>query len=73
MTELDVRGFDCPIPVVKTKKIMDEHHGEQICVLSDSAVARENVTRLAESRGYEVKSEAAGADEFRLLLTPSGK
>jgi len=73
MKELDVRGLDCPIPVVKTKKAMDEKPGEQICVLADSAVAKENVTRLAESRGYEVKSEAAGTDEFRLLLTPSGK
>lgn len=70
---MDVRGFDCPIPVVKAKKMMDEHPGEQFIVLADSSVARENVTRLAESRGYEVKSEASGADEFRLLLSPSGK
>ena len=73
MKELDVRGFDCPIPVVKTKKAMDEQPGEQICVFADSAVAKENVTRLAEGRGYKVESERTGADEFRLLLTPRGK
>jgi tRNA 2-thiouridine synthesizing protein A len=73
MRELDVRGFDCPIPVVKTKKAMDERPDEQIRVFADSAVAKENVTRLAESRGYNVESERSGADEFRLLLTPLGK
>lgn len=70
MRELDVRGFDCPIPVVKTKKAMDETPREQLQVLADSAVARENVTRLAESRGYRVESGKTAADEFRLLLTP---
>jgi len=73
MRELDLRGFDCPIPVVKTKKTMDEQPGEQFTVLADSAVAKENVTRLAESRGYKVQTEKAGGDEFRLLLTPLGK
>lgn len=73
MLELDVRGFGCPIPVVKTKKAMDEKPGEQISILLESAVARENVTRLAESRNYRVESENADAGEFRLLLTPPGK
>lgn len=73
MRELDVRGFDCPIPVVKTKKAMDEKPGEMLLVLADSAVAKENVTRLAESRGYRVEAKKDGEVEFRLLLTPSGK
>lgn len=73
MLELDLRGFGCPIPVVKTKKAMDENPGESIVVLLESAVARENVTRLAESRKYGVESGKADEGEFRLLLTPSVK
>ena len=73
MLELDLRGFGCPIPVVKTKKAMDEKPGEPISILLESAVTRENVTRLAESRNYRVESENADAGEFHLLLTPPGK
>ncbi|MCK4721832.1 MAG: sulfurtransferase TusA family protein, partial [Dehalococcoidia bacterium] len=28
MIEVDVRGFSCPIPVVKTKKAIEEHPDE---------------------------------------------
>ncbi len=72
MIEVDARGFSCPIPVVKTKKAIDENHGAQITVLVDSAVAKENVSRMAESHGYTVKSEGI-KDGFRLLLSPSIK
>lgn len=72
MIEVDARGFSCPIPVVRTKKAIDENPGEEIAVLVETAVSRENVTRLAESRGYRVKVESI-ADEYRLVLTPPGE
>ena len=71
MTEIDVRGFSCPIPVVKTKKAMEAGSREVLTVLAETAVALENVSRLAESRGYTVKVTEAGG-EYRLLLTPPG-
>jgi len=72
MVEVDVRGFSCPIPVVKTKKAIDEHPNEELKVLVETAVSKENVSRLAQSKGYTVKVDEAGG-EFRLLLTPSYK
>jgi len=72
MTEVDVRGYSCPIPVVKTKKAMDENPEETLTVLLETQVSRENVSRLAESRGYAVEAEEISG-EFRLTLTPSGK
>ena len=72
MTEIDVRGFSCPIPVVKTKKAIEENPVEKITVLVESSVSRENVTRLAESRGYSVTVEEA-PDGYRLVLKPAGK
>jgi tRNA 2-thiouridine synthesizing protein A len=72
MTEVDARGFSCPIPVVKTKKAMDENPGKTITVLVETAVSRENVSRLAEGRGYGVKSEEVSG-EYRLTLTPPEK
>lgn len=69
MAEIDVRGFSCPIPVVKTKKAMDENPGDVLTVLIETAVSRENVSRLAESRGYSIKAEEVSG-EYRLTLTP---
>ena len=72
MIEVDVRGFSCPIPVVRTKKAMDEHPDDQLSVLVETAVSKENVSRLAESRGYSVEIGEA-EDGFRVLLSPPGR
>ncbi len=71
MTEVDVRGYSCPIPVVKTKKAMDNKPGDVLTVLIETAVSKENVSRLAESRGYSIKAEEVSG-EYRLTLTPPG-
>ena len=72
MIEVDVRGFSCPIPVVKAKKAFDDNPNESVTVLVESAVSKENVSRLAQSRGYAVVIEET-ADGYKLLLTPPGK
>ncbi|MBN1862655.1 MAG: sulfurtransferase TusA family protein [Dehalococcoidales bacterium] len=72
MVEVDVRGFSCPIPVVRTKKAMEQNPNEVIAVLVEVEVSRENVLRLAESQGYSVETEEVSG-EYRLILTPPGK
>jgi tRNA 2-thiouridine synthesizing protein A len=72
MVEIDARGLSCPIPVVKTKKAMDTAPAETLTVLLETAVSKENVSRLASSRGYSVKEEKVSG-EYRLTLTPSKK
>ncbi len=69
MIEVDVRGFSCPIPVVKTKKAIEGNPGEPVTVLVETAVSKENVSRLAESKGYSVEVEEV-EDGFRLSLSP---
>ena len=71
MIELDLRGLSCPIPVVKTKQAIDKNPGEPIAILLETAVARENVSRLAASKNYSVQVEAIAHEECRLLLTPA--
>jgi tRNA 2-thiouridine synthesizing protein A len=73
MVEVDVRGFGCPIPVVKTKKAMEENPKEPITVLVETAVSKENVSRLAQSRKYTVQVEETTGDEYRVLLNPPVK
>ena len=67
-----MRGFSCPIPVVKTKKAIEEHPDEPLNVLVETAVSKENVSRLAEGKGYSVEVEEV-EDGFRLSLSPSGR
>jgi len=71
MIEVDLRGLSCPIPVVRTKKAIDENPGESITVLVESAVSKENVSRLVEGRGYSINIEEL-EDGFKLLLNPQG-
>ena len=72
MIEVDVRGFSCPIPVVKTQKAIEENPDEVLNVVMETEVSKENVSLLARSKGYSVKVVEAG-EEFCLQLTPPGK
>ncbi len=72
MIEVDARGFSCPIPVVKTKEAIDKNPKEPLAVLVDNEVSKENVSRLAKSRGYSVEIEKV-EDGFRLKLSPLAK
>lgn len=72
MIEVDVRGFSCPIPVVRTQKAIEENPNEILTVVTETGVTRENVSRLAQSKGYTVKVEEVG-DDFYIKLIPPGK
>lgn len=69
MIEVDVRGFSCPVPVARTKKAMEENPAEPLSVLVESAVSKENVSRLAKGRGYSI-TVVDVEDGFRLVLSP---
>jgi len=73
MIKVDVRGFSCPIPVVKTKKAIEENPGEVVTVLVETTVSKENVSRLAEGKGYDVKVEEVSGGEYYLQLIPLSK
>ena len=72
MIEVDARGFSCPIPVVKTVKAITDNPDKEIIVLVGEAVAKENVSRIAQSKGYKVNVQATD-EGFRLLLSPTAK
>ncbi|HPD57153.1 MAG TPA: sulfurtransferase TusA family protein [Smithellaceae bacterium] len=71
MIEVDVRGLGCPVPVIRTKEAMEKNPKETINVLLDSEAARENVSRMAQSKKYEVKTEQGQDEEYKLVLTPA--
>jgi len=68
MNTVDARGLSCPEPVLRTSNALkDLPAGEQLEVLVDTVTSRNNVERMARSKGYAVKVESSG-DGFRLLI-----
>ena len=67
MNEIDARGLSCPLPVIKTKKALEETAEGELLVIVDNAAARDNVTRLAKSKKCAVSVEKKG-DDFYLTL-----
>lgn len=66
--EIDARGLLCPEPVLLTKKVLDTMTGGTVQVLVSNMAARENVTRLAENKGWRVDVSQQGED-IMLVLT----
>lgn len=68
MEKVDVRGLSCPMPVIRTKKVIDQG-AKQILVVGTTQVAKENVMKLAKSNGYAIKMNVDGKDEWEMELS----
>ncbi len=68
---VDARGSLCPIPVIETKKVLENHPGEAVLTLVDNEVSRDNVKKFAVSKGYSVEIKEDGPD-FAILMSPAG-
>ncbi|ERM93123.1 sulfurtransferase-like selenium metabolism protein YedF [Caldanaerobacter subterraneus] len=54
---VDARGKNCPIPVIMTKKALENIQEGKILVIVDNETAKENVSKYAKSAGCEVAVE----------------
>lgn len=52
-TTLDLKGMQCPKPVLETQKAFKDQSITEFEVIVDNAAARENLKRLADSKGYK--------------------
>jgi len=66
---VDARGLDCPHPVILTNKAFDE--SDAVTTIVDNEVAKENVSRLAKSKGFSIEVEEKEGD-FHLHLKREG-
>ena len=64
MKELDVRGLSCPMPLMQTKKALEDAPAE-ILVHTDSGTAKANVTALLADEGYTVTVNESD-EEYRI-------
>ena len=65
---VDTRCLSCPIPVVMVQQAIKKDAPATLEVLADAKVAVENITRLANTNGYQVSVMEDGLD-FKLTLT----
>ncbi|NLJ71844.1 MAG: sulfurtransferase-like selenium metabolism protein YedF [Syntrophomonadaceae bacterium] len=57
---IDARNLTCPQPVILTKKAMDNNPSLSLTTIVSNDIAKENVTKLATSCGYDVEVEEKG-------------
>jgi tRNA 2-thiouridine synthesizing protein A len=67
VVEVNAKGLACPQPVVLTTKALDEIECGEVIVSVTGEVARDNVMRMAESRGCTVSHEMKD-DSFILRI-----
>jgi TusA-related sulfurtransferase len=67
--DLDLWGYECPMPVVKVLKALEKNPGENILARVEKASACDDIARIAKKRGYSVKIEGVNGD-FRVTLAP---
>ncbi|MGI5911078.1 MAG: sulfurtransferase TusA family protein [Syntrophomonadaceae bacterium] len=67
MEKLDVRGLSCPVPVLRTKKIIDNGVTE-LHIVGSSQVSKENVIRLAKSQGFEIDIKLDNKDLWEIEI-----
>lgn len=73
MIKVNAIGDNCPIPVIKTKKAMQEVTGDEtIEVLVDNEIAVRNVTKMAMSAGASASSEKTAEKEFKITILMNG-
>jgi len=67
--ELDVRGLICPIPVLKTKKAIEElPEGETLTIVGDYKPALDNIKRFVEAHGHMIISTEESEDGFKIVV-----
>ncbi|MCB4363867.1 sulfurtransferase TusA family protein [Hydrogenophaga taeniospiralis] len=67
--ELDARGLNCPLPILKAKKALaDMHSGQVLRVISTDAGSVRDFQAFAKQTGNELlEQQTVGGDHFTLI------
>lgn len=67
---IDAMGDVCPVPVVKTKKAIDEigSQGGILEIFVDNEIAVQNLIKLGKGKGCSVLSEKMEKNKFRVVI-----
>jgi tRNA 2-thiouridine synthesizing protein A len=63
--ELDTRGLNCPLPILKAKKALaDMHSGEVLKVVATDPGSVRDFQAFARQTGNELVEQTSASDEF---------
>lgn len=67
MIQVDVRGFSCPEPLIRTRNAINSLEDNGILeILVDTVTSRENVRRFLIGKGFTVETEVL-EEGFKVL------
>ncbi len=67
--ELDTRGLNCPLPILKAKKALaDMQSGDLLRVVSTDAGSVRDFQAFARQTGNELVEQTSAADEYVHVL-----
>jgi tRNA 2-thiouridine synthesizing protein A len=65
---VDARGFSCPQPVLMTLEEIKKVDKGEIVILVDTDTSKENVSRAATSKGWQVKEIQQEGEGYRIII-----
>ncbi|MEY4980069.1 MAG: hypothetical protein RLZZ352_2339 [Pseudomonadota bacterium] len=67
--ELDARGLNCPLPILKAKKALaDMSSGQTLCVIATDSGSVRDFQAFAKQTGNELlEQKTVGGDHYSLL------
>ena len=65
---VDARGLSCPQPVLETMNAMKDKKTGQIVILVDTDTSKENVSRAANTQGWQVTDVKEEGTGFRITI-----
>ncbi|MBU0463320.1 MAG: sulfurtransferase TusA family protein [Proteobacteria bacterium] len=65
---IDARGFSCPQPVLMFMEAIKSGNESTIIMLVDTDASKENVSRAAESKKYNVTDIRQQGDEYQITI-----
>ena len=66
---IDVRGLDCPKPVLRTKKALEQGGFDKLEILVDNKAARDNVSSFLEKSGHKIDRVKETIGDFTIYAT----
>ena len=68
-TIVDARGLSCPQPVLMTLDEIKKVNKGKIEVIVETDTSKENVSRAAESQGWQVKEIQEEGEGYRIVIS----
>jgi tRNA 2-thiouridine synthesizing protein A len=68
-TTVDARGLSCPQPVLMTMDGIKAVGKGEITILVDTDTSKENVSRAAESKGWQVKDVHPEGEGYNITIS----